>query len=148
MQIAGSISCYVDCCKPWVYSSHNLCPAKIKYFSLFQTFSGYNSRKDAKCSLQFWKVLLLPFLALSLRKLARTSTFLCLEVKPGPPNWGLLHCMYGVCVSPPCIFCSVMTAKRASLFQDFMSSGKDNIFPNLWARFLYEIIGKVHGKDS
>ncbi len=64
-----------------------------------------------------------------LEKLARTSTFVCLEVKPGPPNWGLLHCMYGVCVSPPCIFCSLMTAKRASLFQDFMSSGKNNIFP-------------------
>jgi hypothetical protein len=30
-----------------------------------------------------------------LEKLARTSTFVCLEVKPGPPNWGLLHCMYG-----------------------------------------------------
>jgi hypothetical protein len=82
-----------------------------------------------------------------LEKLARTSTFLCLEVKPGPPNWDLLHCMYGVCVSPR-IFCSLMTANRSSLFQDFMSSGKDNIFPNLWARFLYEIVGKVHGKDS
>jgi hypothetical protein len=56
----------------WIVANcgcHNLCPAKIKYFSLFQTFLGYNSRKDAKCSLQFWKVLLLPFLALSLRSL-------------------------------------------------------------------------------
>lgn len=89
---------------PWIYdllqtvheSWSCFCSGKGRDFNIFRTISVYNSRKDAKGSLQFWNVLLSPFLAVCFRDLQGTNILMLrsgsLTSQLGPPVvyvWGV-----------------------------------------------------------
>ncbi len=72
------------------------CSGKGRDFNIFRTSSVYNSRKDAKGSLQFWNVLLSPFLAVCFRDLQGPNILMLrsgsLTSQLGPPVvyvWGV-----------------------------------------------------------